>query len=163
MIMNLPLKIGILSDTHGFIHEDVIDIISQCDVAIHAGDIIDAQTLLQLNPKKKLIAVQGNNDSHLAQLKDTESIELPGGALVVNHGHTYGHHKPSHDLLREAYADAKVVVYGHTHKQVIDQERCPWVVNPGAAGMVRNHGGSKCLVIDINIAHEWVITPYTFS
>jgi len=161
--MNLPLKIGILSDTHGFIYEEIIHIINQCDIAIHAGDIIDEKTLLLLKPKQMVIAVQGNNDSHLTQLRATESLELPGGILVVDHGHTHGHHKPSHESLRKAYADAKVVIYGHTHKQVIDQDHYPWIVNPGAAGMVRNHGGAKCLVIDIDHAHEWVITPYTFN
>ena len=160
--MNLPLKIGILSDTHGYIHPDIVSLFSQCDIVVHAGDIVDEKNLSLLTPKQSLVAVQGNNDGHLTQLKATESIEFPGGTLVVNHGHTYGR-KPSHDLLRETYADAKVVVYGHTHKQVIDQDNHPWIVNPGAAGIVRNQGESKCLVIDINIAHKWIITSYNFS
>jgi len=55
-----------------------------------------------------------------------------------------------------------VIIYGHTHKQVIDKESTPWVINPGASGEIRNHGGSKCFTMDIYDEKEWLITPYTF-
>jgi putative phosphoesterase len=156
-------KIGILSDTHGVVHPGVVEVINQCDIAIHAGDIVDIKVLQKLNPKQKLVAVQGNNDTHLADFREVEMLDLPGGKIVIEHGHKHGHHQPSHDSLRETYPDAKVIVYGHTHKQVIDKDKTPWVINPGAAGEIRNHGGAKCFVIDVSDSQEWIITPYTFS
>ncbi|WP_428095711.1 metallophosphoesterase family protein [Candidatus Thioglobus sp.] len=157
------LTIGILSDTHGFIHPGIISLINQCDIAIHAGDIIDKESLLLLKPKQKLVAVQGNNDAHLTQFKMVEKIDLPGGFIMVDHGHTHGHAKPSHGSLKNTYADAKMVVYGHSHKQLIEQDSTPWIVNPGAAGNVRNHGGSKCLVLTIISAQNWQIKSHIFS
>ena len=48
---------------------------------------------------------------------------------------------PDHTDLRWDHADARLIVYGHTHIRVVDQKEVPWVVNPGASGKVRNHGG----------------------
>ena len=161
--MNLALKIGILSDTHGFIHPHIIALFEQCDIVVHAGDIVDDKTLCLLKPKYQIVAVQGNNDQHLTQLKTTESLELPGGTLVVNHGHLFGHKQPSHESLRQAYPHVKMIVYGHTHKQLIEQGQTPWIVNPGAAGLTRNHGGSKCLLLTINSQQNWHVEPYDFK
>lgn len=161
--MIFPIKIGILSDTHGFVHPSIISLISQCDVTIHAGDIINEKTLLTLKPKQLLIAIQGNNDAHLTQLKKVEKLNFPGGLIVVDHGHTHGRKHPCHDSLKNTYPDAKVIIYGHTHKQLIEQGSIPWIINPGAAGEVRNHGGSKCIVLTIESAQNWSIKPYTFS
>ncbi len=161
--MNFPIKIGILSDTHGFVHPDVVKLINQCDIAIHAGDIVDENTLSILKPKQKLIAIQGNNDGHLTQLKTVEKVALPGGLIVVDHGHTHGRKQPSHDSLKNTYPDAKIIVYGHTHKQLVDQDSAPWVINPGAAGRVRNHGGSGCLILTIESPQIWLVIPHIFN
>jgi putative phosphoesterase len=156
-------KICILSDSHGFIHPEVVKIANQCDIAIHAGDVINEATLSQLKPKQKLIAIKGNNDDHIGSLNKIEFLEFPSGKIAIEHGHLHGQHKPSHESLRVAYPDAKVIIYGHTHKQVIDKESTPWVINPGASGETRNHGGSKCFTMDIYDDKEWLITPYIFT
>ncbi len=154
------MKIGILSDTHGWIHPQIIQLMNNCDQVVHAGDVIDKHTLDVITPK--LTAVRGNNDIHLTQLPTIKTLDLPGGKLAVEHGHQHGWQTPSHESLRRAHATVKAIIYGHTHKQVIDQTQNPWVINPGAAGAVRNHGASKCLVIEAN-DKQWQITPYTFT
>ena len=136
---------------------------AKCDFVIHAGDIVDAETLSLLKPKQQLIAIQGNNDSHLTQLKTVEKIDLPGGLIFVEHGHLHGRKQPSHDSLRDAYPEAKMIIYGHTHKQLIEQDSTPWIVNPGAAGIERNHGGSKCLIVEIEDSQEWNISTHSFN
>ena len=155
------MKIGILSDTHGWIHPQIIQLMNSCDQVIHAGDIIDNSTLNAIKPK--LTAVQGNNDTHLTQFPAIEKLTLPGGKLVVEHGHQHGWHTPCHDSLRKTHPNAKAIIYGHTHKQIIDQATTPWVINPGAGGATRNHGSSKCLVINIDDTQTWQITPHTFN
>jgi putative phosphoesterase len=159
----MSTRIGILSDTHGFIHADIIKLINQCDIAIHAGDIIDEQTLQALKPKQKLIAIQGNNDAHITHLNLVEKLSFPSGEIIIEHGHKHGHQQPSHDSLRATYPNAKIIIYGHTHKQVIDKEKTPWVINPGAAGQVRNHGGAKCFVLEIGHSQKWKISTYVFN
>ena len=146
--------------------------VESCDVAVHAGDIGDNQILdLLQSGTGNVVAVRGNNDlsflwpSHEADvvnaLPAVAELQLPGGKLVVEHGHAHGMSSPDHESLRKAHPEAKVIVYGHTHKQVIDQLQIPWVINPGAAGRTRNHDGASCLVL--HASHQsWEIEAFRF-
>lgn len=155
--------ICILSDSHGSIHQEIIKLANQSDIVIHAGDVIDESTLDSLLPKEKLIAVAGNNDGHISALDDIERLHFPSGSIVIEHGHQHGWYQPSHASLRSTHANAKVVIYGHTHKQIIDQENTPWIVNPGASGKVRNYGGARCLLMKVHETQEWQIKSYIFD
>ena len=157
------IKIGILSDTHGSVHPQIAELMNKCDFALHAGDIVDIEVLQKLNPKQSIVAVKGNNDAHLTTLEDIEVLELPGGKIVVEHGHKHGHEKPCHDSLRRAYPDARAIIYGHTHRQIIDKKETPWVINPGAAGSTRNYDGAKCLTLTITNQNDWNIESYIFD
>jgi putative phosphoesterase len=156
----VALKIGILSDSHGWIHPDIISLMNTCDQIVHAGDIIEEQTLSVLT--QPLTAVRGNNDKHI-KLKDIETLSLPGGKIVIEHGQEHGWQTPSHKSLRQTHPNARAIIYGHTHKQVIDTESSPWIINPGASGAVRNGGSSKCLVLSINSSQNWEFTPHIFE
>ncbi len=149
---------AILSDTHGQVAPTLLQTIERCDMVVHAGDICGAGVLAALRPRGgQIFAVRGNNDREalwlehehavLEKIPETLHLKLPGGTLVVEHGHRHGAHQPSHDSLRRTHPDARVIVYGHTHKLLIDNEQQPWIVNPGAAGYTRNHGGSSCLLL----------------
>lgn len=167
---NKHVTVGILSDSHGILDTGIAEVVNQCDYIIHAGDIFNANVLAQLKPKKQLIAVAGNNDypalwaaeeaDIVKALPDTAELEVPGGLIIIEHGHRLGHH-PEHDKLRRDHAQAKMVVYGHTHHRVIDQKATPWVVNPGASGKVRTHGGPSCFVLYASET-EWKIETTLF-
>jgi putative phosphoesterase len=169
--MSKSVTVGILSDTHGYLDERIAAVIRECDYAIHAGDIMGAHVLDQLKPRNAVIAVAGNNDHtsiwHQAEadivsaLPETTSLELPGGTVKIEHGHRLGGF-PDHDQLRWDHAEVKLVVYGHTHKRIIDQEAEPWIVNPGAAGKERTKGGPSCLVLNAS-ATEWTIETVLFA
>ena len=166
-------RAAIISDTHGYLDERIAAIVESCDYAVHAGDIVSAQVLKAMKPKQgKVIAVAGNNDhayvwskaeAHIVDgLPDIAELELPGGKLVVEHGHKHGMASPSHDSLRAAHPEARVIVYGHTHKLVIDKNHSPWIINPGAAGRERTHGGPSCLVLIADENH-WSVEAQRFS
>jgi putative phosphoesterase len=164
------VTVGILSDSHGFLDPRIAEAVNQCDYIVHAGDIFNAQVLEQLKPKKKLVAVAGNNDfpafwkteeaEIVNALPKINKLELPGGLLIVEHGHRLGNH-PEHDQFRWDHSEARLIVYGHTHHRVIDQKAEPWVVNPGASGEVRTHGGPSCLVLQAS-EDEWKIDTVLF-
>ena len=121
-----------------------------------------------MQPKTgKVIAVTGNNDPycHLTgtSLPEVLSFDVAGETITVEHGHTHGAHQPCHESLRKAHPDAKIIIYGHTHKKIIDKSTTPWVINPGAAGNTRTHGGPSCLVIECEENKEWQIKKYRFS
>lgn len=168
---NNSVTVGILSDSHGYLDPRIADTVNQCDHIVHAGDIFNAHVLSQLKPKKELIAVAGNNDFSdfwkkeeaevVNALPAMDKLELPGGLLVVEHGHRFGNH-PGHEQFRADHTDARIIVYGHTHHRIIDQDAEPWVVNPGASGKVRTHGGPSCLVLYAS-ADEWKIDTVLFT
>ncbi len=156
-------KIAVLSDTHGFVHPEINTLVNKCDIIIHAGDVVEESVLSQLKPKEKLIAVAGNNDTHITHLEDVETIEVYNQQIAIEHGHQHGHYKPCHQSLRDSYPDAKIIIYGHTHKQVIDKSDTPWVINPGAAGKIRTNGGASCLIVTAYDYHDWRIEQFRFT
>jgi putative phosphoesterase len=168
---NKKVTVGILSDSHGFLDPRIAQIVNQCDHIVHAGDIFNAQVLQQLKPRKKLVAVAGNNDfpafwndeeaEIVSALPHNDILELPGGTLAVEHGHRLGNH-PEHNQFRIDHAAARLVVYGHTHHRAVDQDAEPWVVNPGASGKVRTHGGPSCMVLHAS-EDEWKIDTIMFE
>lgn len=149
--------IAILGDTHGIIDPRIAAVVSRCDWALHTGDIGSMDILASLHPREGVVrAVKGNNDvprkwvgdeSVLNALPFTLAIEVPGGQIMVEHGHRAGPVKNRHTRLRRRYADARAIVYGHSHQMVCDLDEDPWVLNPGAAGRERTFGGPSCLVL----------------
>ena len=166
------LRVAIVSDTHSFVDPRVAETVRSCHRVVHAGDIGDRDIFAALEPMEgEILAVRGNNDTPhqwprehheaLLPLPYEAELELPGGKLVVLHGdkHFGGH--DLHGKLRGLYPDARLIVYGHSHTQVVDQETTPWVVNPGAAGKRLTRGGPKCLVLTASSSH-WKIEKFHF-
>lgn len=171
--MSDSVTVAIISDTHADLHPEIEALIRQCDYAIHAGDICDGEMLDRMHPRSgQVIAVAGNNDhprgwpEHQAEqvkaLPRIASLELPGGLVKIEHGHVHDMNSPDHEDLRAAHPEARLVVYGHTHRKVIDDFKTPWVVNPGAAGATRTRGGASCLVLTANES-LWKLDSYRFT
>ena len=167
-----PFRMAVISDTHANLDPRVAEVVARCDAVVHAGDICAAAVIDELRKlNKKVIAIAGNNDhaalwpiedaSVVNNLPAIAKISAPGGLIVVEHGHRFGNH-PAHSELREAYPDARMVIYGHTHKQVWDAAGDTWVLNPGAAGFIRNHGGPACVVLTLT-SIDWDVELIQFS
>lgn len=124
--------IGLISDTHGLVRPDVHTALAGVELILHAGDVGGDDVLRELELIAPVRAVRGNTDP----VDDSAlpgSIELiVGGVNVhVSHGHEVGSPNPQRLLARYS---ADVIVYGHTHKQLVTRVADRWVVNPGAAG-----------------------------
>ncbi len=167
------LDIALISDTHADLSPDILELVNKSDLVIHAGDICSMDVLHELQPRlKHVIAVAGNNDkpyvwdvkdwSVVRSLPEAVDVKLASGVISVEHGHRHDMFKPSHDSLRQAHPNARVVVYGHTHHQIIDDSNDIWVINPGAAGKTRTHGGPSCVVLSIS-EDGWHHQTYRFS
>lgn len=155
--MGRTCRVGILSDTHGRLDPHVLAWLRGCDVIVHAGDVGAAAVLEALAATgAEVKAVRGNNDvpskwpvphEPLHALPHEHRIALPGGELVVVHGDRVLPAPQRHERLRSAYPEARMIVYGHSHRLVIDDGARPWVVNPGAAGRSRTYGGPSACVL----------------
>ena len=167
-------SISIISDTHGHIDSHINSYLKNTDVIIHAGDICSTQIISDLNRYcDNVFMVAGNNDIPekyddlndkiiISNLKKSKKININNQLIAIEHGDRFGHNA-DHIGLRKSYPDAKLIVYGHTHIQVCDQDEDPWVINPGACGHTRNNDGGPCFM-QIEIRNDkWDIIPYCFN
>ena len=129
------MLVGLISDTHGLLRPEVFDVFHGVELILHGGDVGGRDILTQLHAIAPVRAVYGNVDRPgepgLAQSLD---LSLGGLTVHVSHGHELG--SPTPEKLAAAYT-ADVIVYGHTHKALIDRVHGALIVNPGAAGPKR--------------------------
>jgi predicted phosphodiesterase len=98
----------------------------------------------------------------LASIPEIVELDLPGGSIAIEHGDLHDMIAPDHNSLRQAFPDARLIIYGHTHKMLVDDQQLPWVANPGAAGNTRTHGGPSCLLLTAS-ENNWEIESIRFS
>lgn len=131
--MSEPLRIGLISDTHGLLRPDVHRALAGVSLILHAGDVCGDEILDELEVIAPVQAVFGNCDPPDARgLRERLDLELGGLRVHVSHGHELG--RPGPAKVAAAHPDADVCVYGHTHRQLIERVGKTLVVNPGAAG-----------------------------
>lgn len=128
------MKIGIISDTHGLLRPQVFDALEGVDHMLHAGDVGDPDILVELAAIAPVTAVWGNVDGMeiRARVPEVARVELGGVRVAVVHGMQFG--SPTPQKVAAAYPDAGLVVFGHSHRPLIQQVGPTLAVNPGSAG-----------------------------
>jgi putative phosphoesterase len=132
------MRVGVISDTHGLLRPDVFAVFRHVDHILHAGDVGKPEILIELGALAPVSAVYGNTDGPelKARLPQVAELELDGFTVVVTHGDQFGH--PTPDALHAAFPRAEIIVYGHTHKPLLELvDRTVTVMNPGGAGRAR--------------------------
>ena len=128
-------RIGLISDTHGMVRASVHTALMGVSQILHAGDVGGDDVLAELATIAPVRAVFGNTDGPgRPALAERLEMVVDGVRIHVSHGHELG--SPTPERLLAAY-DADVIVYGHTHKQLVTRMNGRLVVNPGAAGARR--------------------------
>ena len=101
-------KIGIISDTHGLLRPEVLEILKDCKYILHAGDVNKDEILDVLRSMGNLYVVRGNNDKDWAEnLRTSLSFTIGGVKFFMVHN--------KKDIAWEL-GDTQVVIFGHTHK-----------------------------------------------
>jgi putative phosphoesterase len=127
-----PTIVGLISDTHGLLRPAVHEALKGVELILHAGDVGGNEILEELRIIAPVQAVYGNTDQVDDPNLSKELIVPVGGLSIhVSHGHELG--SPTPAKLLAAYPH-DVLVYGHTHKQLVTVAGQRLVVNPGAAG-----------------------------
>jgi putative phosphoesterase len=124
--------IGLISDTHGLLRPEVFSALEGVDLILHAGDVGGSSVLIELGAIAPIQAVYGNTDGPGdPNLRARLLIDVDGLSVHVSHGHELGSPTPERLLARYS---ADILVFGHTHKPLIERAGRRLVVNPGAAG-----------------------------
>lgn len=108
------------------------------DHILHGGDVGKLEILTDLEALAPVTAVYGNVDPPdvRSRLPQVAQIELDGFAIVVTHGDQLG--SPTPAALHAEFPEAEIIVYGHTHKPLLELvDRTVTVLNPGSAGPLR--------------------------
>lgn len=122
-------KIGVLSDTHGKLREEVIAILRECDAILHAGDINTLRVLESLREIALLYVVRGNADKEwAADLPESLSEEIFGLRVFMVH---------NKKEIPQDVTGYDLVVYGHSHKYEERKEENCFYLNPGSCGLRR--------------------------
>jgi putative phosphoesterase len=137
------LHIGILSDTHGYLHPRVIEFFTRVDEIWHAGDMGDISVARQLMKLKPLRAVYGNIDGGDVRTEFSEVMifQVEQVKVLMTHIGGYpGHYDPRARQMIEQ-EKPKLFVCGHSHilKVMYDQKYELLHINPGAAGKYGMH------------------------
>jgi hypothetical protein len=120
------MLIGVISDTHGYVDPRLVAAFARVDAILHAGDVCSEAVLDALREIAPLYAVRGNNDDKLGGLGLPSHVDvvLNGVALHLVHQLPSARPRP----------DTRAVIFGHSHRPLIDWREGVLYLNPGAAG-----------------------------
>lgn len=131
-------RIGLISDTHGFLDPQVFDHFKQCDEIWHAGDFGDEEIARRLKEEKKLKGVFGNIDGIELRSAFPEQLVFYCEEVKVLMRHIGGsppNYNP--ETRKELHLhQPKLFITGHSHilKVMYDEKINCLHMNPGAAG-----------------------------
>jgi hypothetical protein len=151
------MKIGVISDTHGWLDPRVEKLFAGVDHILHAGDIGNPMIELELKFLAPVTLVLGNNDPDLT-FRETELVTLADKKILI-------HHIVNPRALSEKVqarierVRPDVVVFGHTHKKFAETVDDVLFFNPGYAGKPKfgTERSVALLHLDGNgIRHEFI-------
>jgi uncharacterized protein len=136
-------RIGLLSDTHGYLDERILFYLSECDEIWHAGDIGNLETARSLSKLKPLKAVYGNADGNPLRIEYPKHLrfECEKVKVWITHIGGYPKHYPSEIRNELAINPPKLFITGHSHilRVIYDDKFAMLYINPGAAGIQGFH------------------------
>ena len=142
------MKVLVVSDTHRK-NDNYFEIVKRHrpDLVIHCGDSEGSEYALSQAADCPVQIVLGNNDFFSYLPKELE-LHLEGHKVWVTHGHNYYVTMGNEHIKREAtLRGADIVIYGHTHRPVIDQSGSVTAINPGSLSYPRQEGHQPSYII----------------
>lgn len=136
------MRVLIVSDTHR--HNDnyfkVLERVSPVDMIIHCGDVEGSEYAICEGAGCPVMAVVGNND-FFSDLPRELVFNVGKYKVWVTHGHNFYVSMGNEMLKQEAKARGMdIVIYGHTHRPVIEEEGDIIAINPGSLTYPRQEG-----------------------
>lgn len=149
------LKVGLLSDTHGFLDKRIFDVFKDVDEVWHAGDLGTIELCDELKKFKPFYAVYGNIDGREIRIEYPLNLvmEREGLKILMTHIGGYpGHYEPkARRKIEEEKPD--IFICGHSHILKVmrdDKYNKMLMINPGAAGVQGFHKMKTVLRFTLN-------------
>lgn len=134
--------IGVISDTHGLLRAEVREILKDCDIILHGGDIHREKVIEDLKGIAPVYAVRGNADKEAwaENLPEILETELFGIRIKMIH---------NRKELPADLGEVDLLVFGHSHKYMDKEESGIRFLNPGSCGPKRFHQPVTMAVIKV--------------
>ena len=137
------IKIGLISDTHGYWDNAYEKYFSECDQIWHAGDIGNISIMDKLNKISTTKGVYGNIDDHIIRSEYPENLffEIDGVSFWITHigGKPFKYNKKTYNILKSKKPNVFICGHSHICKVMMDKKIGTLYINPGAAGKVGFH------------------------
>ena len=147
-------KIGLLSDTHGFLDPAIFSYFKDVDEIWHAGDVGDMKVIEELEAFKPVRGVYGNIDDHKIRLTwpKVQRFQCEGMKVLITHigGKPYRYNQEAFEEMQKDKPD--IFVCGHSHILLVQYDRkleIMWL-NPGACGFKGFHKVKTILRFEIH-------------
>jgi len=141
------LTIGVLADTHLYprrgitLPQPILELFRRAEVGLllHLGDANTRAVLEQLTPLAPLIAVAGNNDDFELQETLPEAVQFTVGPFRFAALHGHGGRTARDEAIRRFSGGVDCVLFGHSHKPLLERVADTILFNPGSATDRRWH------------------------
>jgi uncharacterized protein len=148
-------RIGLISDTHGFLDEQVFQYFENCDEIWHAGDFGTLELAEKLSSFKPLKGVYGNIDG--PELRSVYpghiSFTCEGVQVLMTHigGYPPKYNRESKPLIQKNKPSLFICGHSHILKVIYDDKIKCLHINPGAAGREGWHDLRTIIRFSINL------------
>ena len=151
------MKILIVSDTHrkNDNYLKVLQLVGKIDMVIHLGDVEGSEYTIREAAECPVEMIAGNND-FFSDLPTEKTLQIGRYRVMITHGHQYYIGMGNEMLKEEAIANgADIVMYGHTHRPVIDISDDIIMLNPGSLSYPRQDDKKPSyIVMEIDLAGD---------
>jgi hypothetical protein len=147
------MKLGVISDTHGYFDPRLPEMLAGVDAILHAGDVGSDEVLDKLGEIAPVHAVRGNTDHPGLKLRPSLHKKFEGVQVMLAHrlpvpqaeleawadGEMLGKlHPERRDAFLQAFSPStRVVIFGHSHQPCLVKLGHKLFFNPGSAGPQR--------------------------
>lgn len=136
------MRVLIVSDTHrnndNFFR--IVEKMKDIDLVVHCGDVEGSEYAISEGAGCPALMVMGNNDFFSDLPREIET-EIGGYRVLITHGHTYCVSMGSERIKEEAILRGfDIVMFGHTHKPLLEQDEEVIAINPGSLSYPRQDG-----------------------
>ena len=139
------IRVGVVSDTHGYLHPQIASALQGVHHIIHTGDIESPESLTTLAQIAPLSPIRGNMDfgGWAAALPTEDFIEV--GSILI-----YALHDLTRITLDPEAAGIRVILSGHTHRPQARWQGDRLYLNPGSASLPRHGLAPTVAILEIN-------------
>lgn len=143
------MRILIVSDTHR--HDENLETVlrkeKNIDILIHLGDVEGSEDYIRAIANCPCYMVAGNND-YFSMLNKEIKTDIAGRSVLLTHGHHYYVSLGYETIESETIAQGiDIVMFGHTHRPVVEVGDEVTLVNPGSLSYPRQDGKKPSYII----------------